>query len=335
MSDEYLWDGGGKPDPEVARLEALLGRYRQSAPFREPEQQASTSRHGRAVWIGLAAALVLTAVVGLTLLLRPAVEGWDVTALEGAPRIGHKDVRDRARLPVGGRLATDAGSRASLRIGLIGEAEIGPESSVRLVRAAATDHRLALERGSLRARIWAPPRLFFVDTPSATAIDLGCEYTLDVDAGGAGLLRVVSGWVAFDDDGRESFVPAGAACRTRPGTGPGTPWFEDASDSFQSALGRIDARPADPALRAQALATLLAEARPQDGLSLWHLLARLPAGERGPVFDRLAQLVPQPEAVTREKVLRGERAALDASWDALGLGVTTWWRVWKGSGPPR
>jgi hypothetical protein len=24
---------------------------------------------------------------------------------------------------------------------------------------------------------------------------------------------------------------------------------------------------------------------------------------------------------------------LDASWDALGLGVTTWWRLWKSSGP--
>ncbi len=26
--DEYLWSGTGTPDPEVARLESLLGRYR-------------------------------------------------------------------------------------------------------------------------------------------------------------------------------------------------------------------------------------------------------------------------------------------------------------------
>jgi hypothetical protein len=39
--------------------------------------------------------------------------------------------------------------------------------------------------------IWAPPRLFFVDTPSAVAADLGCSYTLEVKDDGAGVLRVV------------------------------------------------------------------------------------------------------------------------------------------------
>ena len=33
----------------------------------------------------------------------------------------------------------------------------------------------------MSARIWAPPRLFYVNTPSAVAEDLGCAYTLEVD----------------------------------------------------------------------------------------------------------------------------------------------------------
>ena len=32
---------------------------------------------------------------------------------------------------------------------------------------------LALARGKMEAFIWAPPRQFFVDTPSAVAVDLG------------------------------------------------------------------------------------------------------------------------------------------------------------------
>jgi len=59
-----------------------------------------------------------------------------------------------------------------------------------------------------------------VDTPSARAVDLGCQYTLNVDDRGDGLLKVTMGWVAFDTDGRESFIPAGAACRTRKRGGP-------------------------------------------------------------------------------------------------------------------
>ena len=30
--DDYLWDGSGEPDPEVQRLEALLGKYRHDRP---------------------------------------------------------------------------------------------------------------------------------------------------------------------------------------------------------------------------------------------------------------------------------------------------------------
>jgi len=31
-SDEYLWDGSGEPDPEIQRLEAVLGKFRHDSP---------------------------------------------------------------------------------------------------------------------------------------------------------------------------------------------------------------------------------------------------------------------------------------------------------------
>ena len=31
MNDDYLWDGSGTPDPDVQRLERLLGRLRSTA----------------------------------------------------------------------------------------------------------------------------------------------------------------------------------------------------------------------------------------------------------------------------------------------------------------
>ena len=32
MRNDYLWDGSGEPDPEVQRLELLLGRLRHDRP---------------------------------------------------------------------------------------------------------------------------------------------------------------------------------------------------------------------------------------------------------------------------------------------------------------
>lgn len=201
---------------------------------------------------------------------------------------------------------------------------------VRLVRARLTDHRLALERGRIHARIWAPPRLFFVETPSAVAVDLGCVYTLEVDHAGASLIKVEAGWVAWELNGRESFVPAGAQCATRPGVGPGTPYFDDVTPPFREALAHVDFGPGGADARTSALDVVLTEARRRDAFTLWHLLARVDASSRAKVYDTLAALVPPPAGVARDRVLAGDRDMLDRWWDALGLDSAAWWRTWKG-----
>ena len=139
-------------------------------------------------------------------------------------------------------LETDAASRATVSVGGIGQLQIEPNTRVKLVQTSMTEHRVSLERGRLQATIWAPPRLFFVDTPSAEAIDLGCAYTIEVDDEDRALLHVTSGWVALLLNGRESKVPARAICASRPEIGPGTPYFEDAPAALQQALTKTGLR---------------------------------------------------------------------------------------------
>ncbi|HEX8178851.1 MAG TPA: FecR domain-containing protein [Pyrinomonadaceae bacterium] len=259
------------------------------------------------------ASLVIAALVGGWLYLRPPAAAWDVARLAGAPQIGMERIGQTGRLAVGEWLETDSNSRAEISVARIGQVEIEPQTRVRLVETRATEHRLELARGTLHARIYAPPRLFFVDTPSAVAADLGCAYTLEVDDAGRSLLHVTSGWVALERGARESVVPAGAACATVPGTGPGTPYFEDASDSFLHALVAFDFRQGG----AQALDTVIAEARLRDTLTLWHLLARVDGAERIRVYERLAQLSPPPDGVTRDGVLGLNEAMLQRWKDDL------------------
>jgi hypothetical protein len=172
-----------------------------------------------------------------------------------------------------------------------------------------------------------------VDTPSAVAVDLGCAYTLEVGEDGQGLLSVVAGWVAFEWQGRESFVPAMAMCVTRPGLGPGTPYFSDASEDFQNALAIFDVAESGSDARGAALQTTLAKSRKRDALTLWHLLARTDGDDRRRVYSRLAELIPPPPQVTPEAVMSGDRAALALWWEKLELGSAEWWRIWKGPVP--
>ena len=330
----YLWDGSGEPDPEIVRLENLLGQLRHHGV--PPELPALKPARSWTSWavaaLSAAAALLLVAAIGwyATLLLS---RGWTFQTVAGTPTVDGVQpsggTSSTARLRVGHWLETDGVSRARIDVGEIGRVDVGPNTRLQVIEARGREHRMALARGLIHARIWAPPKLFFVNTPSATAIDLGCEYTLEVDEGGGGLIRVSLGWVSFEGNGRESFIPEGAVGRTRPGAGPGTPYYDDAAPGYGEALEILDFNAPDDPRRAGAFNLVLSSARRRDALTLWHLLSRGTLTERERVYDRLSELVPPPATVTREAVLRKDRSALDQWWDTLGLDSANWWRLWK------
>jgi FecR protein len=197
-------------------------------------------------------------------------------------------------------IETDAHSRVTVKVGEIGSMEVEPDTRLRVVTERPNEHRFALARGEIRAKISAPPKLFFVDTAAGTAVDLGCEYTLNSNELGLGLLRVTRGWVAFQWRGLESLVPAGASCRTHPRIGPGIPYFDDAPEELKQALENFS-REKD---KGDALNVILAQARVRDTLTLWHLLQRADVRDRGRVYDRMASLTPVPPGVSRERALQ-------------------------------
>lgn len=353
--DDYLWDPSGTPDPEIQRLESLLAEFRHDGrPLVLPESCPSdlegapsfprSLRRGWAVlWFPrLAAASVFLLVLAAgVFFLSPTRTSdsqiaWNVASLAGNPQIGSLTIprENSAKFHVGQTLTTDSNSRASISQDDLGEIQIDPNSRVRLAQSGPDRKRIQLELGTIHAAIWAPPTQFVVDTPSATAVDLGCAYTLQVNADGSGTLRTTLGWVGFHLNGRDSFIPAGAMCLTRPGLGPGTPYFEDASPQFREALATFDTAQPSSDAHSQQLNIILARARAKDALTLWHLLSRTTGPERAQVYDRLVALVPPPDGVTRDGILSLDRPMLDRFWDALGLGRISIWRMWEQSRAP-
>jgi hypothetical protein len=256
---------------------------------------------------------------------------YRLDVLDGTPRVDGAGVAAGAPLLVGPGAAveTDARSRARVHVGDIGSVELGPTSRLRVGAPSAAlapdaGYLLHLDRGSLTASIFAAPRLFQLGTPSGMAVDMGCIYTAEVDMDGSTRLRVDLGQVSFETEGRKVLVPFGASTRAWPGVGPGTPVWDDASAEFVAAVARYDEltlRERGAPDRAQldaALAAVLATERPQDSLTLWHLLAHARADAAAPVYERLAALLPPPAGVTREACLAGDGAALLAWRDALG-----------------
>lgn len=303
MRDDYLWDGIGQPDPAVERLETVLGRLR----LEQAKPPAVRRR-----WLPGAVAACLVAGVAL----------WQAASV-APPAATAWRYEDRA-LTSGEVVTTGVGESKRVWADGFGQVELAPMGEMRILESRPGRHRFDLRSGTMHAFILAPPGEFVVDTPSSRAVDLGCQYTLSVDRRGDGTLDVETGWVAFLHGGVESFVPAGARCLTRRESGPGIPFYRDAPEGLVEAAKRFVETRSESALR-----EILDNARERDALTVWHVMTRTQGRQRGLAFERFGQLVSVPAEVTPERIARGDAAAIDLCWNALGLDSAEWWRGWR------
>jgi len=297
-SEEYLWDRTGEADPEIVRLEQVLGEYRYSAP---PKR-----RQARRLKVLAAAACLALCAVGAMRLYRTPLSDWQIAG---------------RRIVVGKTIETGDGGNAKLESPSFGEVNLDSNSRLQVLPSSGGNERMALRRGTMHALIWAPPASFLVETPSAKTIDLGCSYTLTVLPDDSGILSVQTGWVAFQNGRVESFIPAGALCRTRPRLGPGLPYFESASQELRDAVAKYDSTAGREGLDA-----IVASARKHDALTLWHVVVRTSGADRDLVVQRFAALV---AGVDSAGLRAGNSGAIDQAWNRLGLGGADWWRMWK------
>lgn len=341
--DDYLWDRSGPVDLEVARLERLLRGHAHDvdAPRRSPRAVAVVPARARRRWrvAFAAAAMLAVCALGLRAWVQQRLQWetgapWQVVAQQGDVRIDGRKQQARA-LSLDGTLETGANAMTRLRAAGIGEVAIGQGSRLRLIETRTGRHRVQLQQGSLWARVWAPPGQFGVGVPGAEVIDLGCEFLLKVDAAGNGSLSVLSGWVQVDNLRREVLVPQGARVRIHGDGAAGTPHAQSASAAFIAALDAIDAHDGAVEANGEEVHRLLAAARAEDAISLLVLLRDYPRLAEGPLFERLAQLLPSPMA-TREHWRADRMAVLNAWWDALPYPrVKRWWMQWPDALPAR
>jgi hypothetical protein len=314
---DYLWDRSGPADPEVQHLETLLATYRSAErPLRLPKREVrELSVRAWRFGFALAACAVIALVLFSYSSFNTAKTGWQFVAEQGHAEIEGRSIRAGV-LHVGQSMETASGERVRIQVASIGDVEVRDRSQVQLVESREGRRRLAMKFGTIHAQIYAPPAVFVVDTPAARAIDLGCEYTLTVEANGKGHLSVDLGWVQLEYSGAQSLVPHGMVAEIAPGGRITPAYYPDATAAYSEALVRWSL---DPNLRAEerskALDTLLREARLRDSLTLVNLFSRAnSSSERERIFDRLNQLVPAPADVNRGDVSAGVRGAVNAWW---------------------
>ena len=239
----------------------------------------------------------------------------------------------------GGSLAVGAPLRVghsptTVNIARLGELHAQPGTDLSLDETASPRHRFTMTRGTIDVRVWAPPGRVAVHTPAGDVVDLGCIFSLAVDASGVAHLSVRTGWVELTNTHGDVAIPAGASASMSADRAPQVPVYDDATAAFRQAVRAIEStrRP----VAASWLQAVAMDARPRDAITVL-TLSNVPACSadvRTALLNTAASLHAPPSADAVPRIIAGDRDLFWQWFDSLPLPrLKNWWANWRDALP--
>ncbi len=330
--DDALWIPELDTDPELRRMQALLSPFsvRSRGLTLRPNRQISRRNRARRVaWtlVALATACALVMGVGIHRLAWQSDKPWGIVTLDTGGQ------STSGALAPGSMVTTGVGETVKLAVARIGELTLSPDSQLELTTTRTGMHRVRLDVGHMRARIWAPPGYFGVQSGAAEVIDLGCDFDLWKQVNGRGRVYVRNGWIAYQVASREVLVPAGYAMQFD-ATNFSTPVRSNADQGFVDAMRRLDQAIADDGSDSVSAVTaadqVAARATDNDAYSLLSLLSSQPRLASSDLYPRLAKAfsLPATDAAHRRAWTEGSQDAINAWWKKLPVQPKQWLGNW-------
>lgn len=282
-----------------------LRRIKPDNGYDENRESDKKNKYLKYAAIALIAAMVLVAILpslflnkNTQILDKVMTPYWKITNLGGITVAASNNIHEKDSLRLGDWLETKDSSRALLEVPGLGSVTVEPNTKLRIVKSDSDEQRIDLEYGTINANINAKPRTFFVDSKSATAIDLGCSYTYTVSQNGDGILYVKQGMVSLQSNGRESLVPEGKFCMAKSGIGPGTPFRENTSAALKDALMKYDFEKGGD----KEVETIIKNSKKSDMVTLINLLPRVDQTNKTRLYNHIAHYTPPPKDIPRDSI---------------------------------
>ena len=316
----------GEPDPEIQRLEGLLGKFRYDSPPLVFPEIIPNRRWKFFPWrirlfpalttagVAVAAIVAVTFLVYRTKPTPSTLPGWDVSSVEGTPRIGEETISTKegtSRLGIGQMLETDRQVTGQPSGRRYRQDRRGPEHTPTLA-----EHGLGAEADCSGS---GNDSYLYLGTGRS----IRGRHALG-GHGGSGLCLHFAGRRFGRGDGahipRVGRIQAewprvlhtgGCSLRDPAEDRPRHAVLRGCIGGIPTALTRFDFEDSTPQQRAHDVAIVLGAARNRDALTLWHLLARVDDEQRVLVYNRLSLFVPPPATVTKEGILRLDQPMLD------------------------
>lgn len=224
-------------------------------------------------------------------------ENWEVTAVRGLPLINNEKVLTSADFDDGDILYTGSAGQTEINIPKAGKITA---SSNTIIKRLPKTYAVELKKGTISASITSTEKKFTIIIPGANVADYypGCVFKITSDTGYS-LIEEITSWLKITGGGREVYLPSNYNCAVWESSGPGLPYFVNASSSFIDALQSFVFRRGTQA----EISLIESIATEYDVVSIWHLFQIAPEEFRLPIFNLIDKFVPPPTGSSQQELL--------------------------------
>jgi len=220
--------------------------------------------------------------------------GWEIMQFTGQPLLDNQRITENETFSAMATITTDNNSTVTLLIPDIGRILIDTLSTVQRMD---TDNEINLEQGQIKKYEGNATDFLTVQTPLAKVKEFykGSAFKLKVINNDLTKISVESGWLVVDVKEFQSYISKNYSCVISKGRYV-IPYYTNGTPEIISLMKDFNG------VNDPSIGTILSLATPKDAISLWHLLQLVSSENRFIVFDKLNEIIPVPNGVTKEGI---------------------------------
>jgi RNA polymerase sigma factor (sigma-70 family) len=220
--------------------------------------------------------------------------GWDIIQISGQPMIDNTKIKQGGSFKPNSTITTDDQSTVTFSIPEVGRIMIDTSS---IVKRAETGFEINIESGGMKKYEGNASDFLTVQTPLALIKEFykGSAFKLKIMNRNSTLINVESGWITVEVKEFTSYIPKNYDCLISRGRYV-LPYYQDTKPELRSLIEGYSG------INDPSIGTILSLVTIKDAIVLWHLLQLVSSENRFIVFDKLNELVPAPNGVTKEGI---------------------------------
>ncbi|UCH65504.1 MAG: FecR domain-containing protein [Ignavibacterium sp.] len=258
------------------------------------------------------AILLLTSLVSFILFLSTSTNAWNLSSVSGKPLKNKASMDSMEEILPGDVISTNEVSTAAIDISDVGRINILSNTSVTRLEE---DNWAELNKGKLKFNTAEAKDNFNIAIPNATIqnIEFGTRYTVDVDPNGNSKIVLEKGWLRVISAGDDIIFPQKYNLKILNESGASLPYYSESSSVLVSRFEDYLFNGKENA----ALNSILESSTEKEAIILWNLLPRVKQDQRNAVYEKLYELVPHRDDISRDEMLSLEKKYLKTWLDEI------------------